>query len=214
MQMETKDRIRGKAGALFLKYGIRSVSMDDIANQLGMSKKTLYQFYTDKDELVLEVVDAHLKNMEQNCGTCQADARDAIHEIFITMDRILQDFSDLNPNLLYDLEKFHYKAFQRFREHRDKFLLKLIQENIMWGIQDELYRADINVDVLTKYRIESMMIPFNVSLFPPGKYNLAEVSSLVIENFIYGLSTSKGHKLIQKYNELRKKNMTYEEVKK
>jgi AcrR family transcriptional regulator len=212
--MEPKERILLKAEELFMQYGIRSVSMDDIANNLGMSKKTLYQYFADKDELVEGVVDGHINEIEEDCLLCRKDATDAIHEIFITMERIMVEFSNMNPMLLYDLEKFHFKAFQRFRQHKDKFLLQVIKENIEWGIKDELYRSDVNVDVMSKFRIESMMIPFNVAVFPPGKYNLATTSGLIIENFTYGLATIKGHKLIQKYNEQHKKNLSYEESKK
>lgn len=212
--MEPKERILIKAEELFMQYGIRSVSMDDIANNLGMSKKTLYQYFADKDELVDAVVDGHIREIQEDCMSCRLDATDAIHEIFITMERIMEEFSNMNPMLLYDLEKFHFKAYQRFREHKDKFLLQIIRNNIEWGIKDELYRDDINVDVLSKYRIESMMIPFNVAVFPPGKYNLAEISGIIIQNFTYGLATIKGHKLIQKYNEQRNKTLSYDESKK
>ena len=212
--MEPKERILHKAEELFMQFGIRSVSMDDIANHLGMSKKTLYQYFSDKDELVEAVVDGHINGVEVECVHCKRDAKDAIHEIFLTMNHIMQEFSNMNPMLLYDLEKFHFKAYQRFREYKDKFLLQMIRENIEWGIKDELYRPEINVDVLSKFRIESIMIPFNVTVFPPGKYNLATTSGLIIENFTYGLATIKGHKLIQKYNEQRKKNHLYEESKK
>ena len=212
--MEPKERILIKAEELFMQYGIRSVSMDDIANNLGMSKKTLYQYFADKDELVDAVVDGHIKEIQEDCMSCRLDAADAIHEIFITMERIMEEFSNMNPMLLYDLEKFHFTAYQRFREHKDKFLLQIIRNNIEWGIKDELYRDDINVDVLSKYRIESMMIPFNVAVFPPGKYNLAEISGIIIQNFTYGLATIKGHKLIQKYNEQRNKTLSYDESKK
>lgn len=212
--MEPKERILIKAEELFMQYGIRSVSMDDIANNLGMSKKTLYQYFADKDELVDAVVDGHIREIQEDCMSCRLDATDAIHEIFITMERIMEEFSNMNPMLLYDLEKFHFKAYQRFREHKDKFLLQVIRNNIEWGIKDELYRDDINVDVLSKYRIESMMIPFNVAVFPPGKYNLGEISGIIIQNFTYGLATIKGHKLIQKYNEQRNKTLSYDESKK
>ncbi len=212
--MEPKERILARAEELFMQYGIRSVSMDDIANHLGMSKKTLYQYFADKDELVEAVVDGHINGIQEDCLLCRRDATDAIHEIFITMERIMEEFSNMNPMLLYDLEKFHFRAYQRFREHKDKFLLQVIRENIEWGIKDELYRPDVNVDLMSKFRIESMMIPFNVAVFPPGKYNLATTSELIMENFAYGLATIKGHKLIQKYNDQRKKNLTYEESKK
>lgn len=197
-----------------MQYGIRSVSMDDIANNLGMSKKTLYHYYVDKDELVDAVVEGHIKRIQTDCMGCRSEAKDAVHEIFITMERIMDEFNNMNPMLLYDLEKFHFKSYQRFREHKDKFLAQVIRQNIEWGIKEELYRSDINVDVLTKFRLESMMIPFNVAIYPPGKYNLASLSEVIIEHFVYGLATIKGHKLIQKYNEQRQKKQEYGEAKK
>ena len=214
MNMEAKERILVKAEELFMQYGIRSVSMDDIANNLGMSKKTLYQYYADKDELVDAVVDGHITGIQTDCISCRSDARDAVHEIFITMERIMEELNSMNPMLLYDLEKFHFRSYQRFKEHKDKFLAKLIRENIEWGIKDELYRPEINVDVMCKFRLESMMIPFNVGVFPPGKYNLAGMSEQIIQHFVYGLATIKGHKLIQKYNQQRQKNLNHEESKK
>jgi AcrR family transcriptional regulator len=212
--MEPKERILIKAEEMFMQYGIRSVSMDDIANNLGMSKKTLYQYYADKDELVNAVVDSHISSIQTDCMSCRQDAKDAIHEIFITMERIMEQFSNMNPMVLYDLEKFHFRSYQRFRDHKDKFLAQIIRQNIEWGIKDELYRADVSIDIMSKFRIESMMIPFNVSVFPPGKYNLAALSEKIIEHFAYGLATIKGHKLIQKYNEQRQKKLSYDEIRK
>lgn len=203
--MEPKERIAAKAEELFMQYGIRSVSMDDIAQQLGMSKKSLYQYYADKDELVNSMIDRHITEMQSDCALCRVHAVNAIHEIFITMERLMKDLVNINPMVLYDLEKFHYSAFQRFREHKDKFLFQVVKDNIEWGIREELYREDIQIDVMAKYRIESIMVPFNVSAFPPGKYNLAEVSQLILENFTYGLATIKGHQLIQQYKEQRNK---------
>jgi AcrR family transcriptional regulator len=205
--MEPKERILVKAEELFMQFGIRSVSMDDIANHLGMSKKTLYQYYADKDELVEAVVDGHINEIQTDCMGCRQQANDAVHEIFITMERISEEFANMNPMLLYDMEKFHFKAFQRFKTHKDKFLLEIVRANMEWGIKDELYRPEVNIDVLSKFRIESMMLPFNVSIFPPGKYNLAELTEEIIQHFVYGLSTIKGHKLIQKYNQQRQNKL-------
>lgn len=204
--MEAKDRILLKAHSLFLQYGVRSVSMDDIANQLGMSKKTLYQYYADKDELVHAVVDTHLCGMQEECVASTEDAKDAVHEIFLTMVRLMEQFAHMNPMLLNDLEKFHFRAFSRFREYRDGFLLQIVRKNILWGIEQELYREDLNVDILSKFRLQSMMMTFDVSLFPPGKYNLGETTAIILEHYLYGLATIKGHRLIQKYHQQRLNN--------
>ena len=203
--MEPKERILVKAEELFLQFGIRSVSMDDIANNLGMSKKTLYQYYADKDELVDAVIEGHISGIKTECLDSRQNASDAIHEIFLTMEHIAEELSNMNPMLLYDLEKFHYRSYQRFKEYKDKFLAELIRKNIEWGMKYELYRPEINVDVMCKFRLECIMIPFNVVVFPPGKYNLASLSEEIIQHFVYGLATIKGHKLIQKYNQQRQK---------
>lgn len=212
--MEPKERIQAKADELFMQYGIRSVSMDDIAAQLAMSKKTLYQFFSDKDELVDAVVDKELKRGQCDCMECRSSARDAVEEIFLTMEKIADHFRNMNPMVLYDLEKFHAAAYQKFLKHKNEFLLDVIRKNLERGIQEELFRPEINVDVMSRFRLESMMIAFNMNLFPPRKYNLVEVTQEIIEHYLYGLATLKGHKMILKYNEQRKKNVSYEEAKK
>jgi AcrR family transcriptional regulator len=206
----TKDRIRQKADELFMKYGIRSVSMDDIANALGMSKKTIYQYFVDKDELVEAVVEADISNMQQDCASVMSDAKDAVHEIILSIDRLLEQFRNMNPMLIYDLEKFHFRGFQKFMEHKNKFLLQLIRNNMERGLAEGLYREDLNVDIMAKFRLESMMIAFNIDLYPPTKYSLADVSKEIIEHYVYGLASLKGYKLIVKYKEERLKQAKHE----
>jgi len=203
--MEVKERIQTKADEMFMRYGIRSVSMDDIAAQLAVSKKTLYQYFDDKDKLVDAVVDTELKKGQCDCQVCLQQSKDAIHELFLTMEQIAEQFRNMNPMVLFDLEKFHPASFQKFLKHKNEFLLDVIRKNIERGIAEELFRPEINVDVMSRYRLESMMIAFNMAVFPPRKYNLAEVTQEIIEHYLYGLATLRGHKLILKYNEQRKK---------
>ena len=212
--MDHKERIQAKAHELFMRYGIRSISMDDIAAQLGMSKKTLYQFFADKDELVDAVVEKELNSGQQDCMECRQKSVDAVDEIFITMEQIAGQFRNMNPMVLYDLEKFHIASFQKFLKHKNEFLLDVIRKNIERGIREEVFRPEINVDILSKFRLESMMIAFNIAVFPPRKYDLVEVTQEIIEHYLYGLATLKGHKLILKYKEQSKKQISYDESKK
>jgi hypothetical protein len=87
----------------------------------------------------------------------------------------------------------------KFLEHKNKYLLKLVRDNLERGIAEELYRPDINVDVISKLRIETMMLSFNQQLFPAAKYNLPETQQHIIEHYLFGVSSLKGHKLIIRY---------------
>lgn len=212
--MDTKERIKESAHQMFMRYGIRSVSMDDIATQLGMSKKTIYQYYADKDELVDAVMDDEVNQTHSDCDLCKTESKNAIDEMFLTMEQIYEQFSQLNPSVLYDMEKFHPHAYAKFRKMKDEYLSKVIADNIRRGIREELYREDINVEMMSRYRIETMMIPFAMAAASPSKYNLADVTMETMEHFFIGLSTLKGYKLILKYKEDLLKKKTYEKTNK
>lgn len=204
--METKERILVKAHELFMRYGIRSVSMDDIATNLGMSKKTIYQFFADKDELVDAIMDVEIVKMQNDCLSCGIRARDAVDEIFLTMEQILEQFSQMNPMVLYDMEKFHHRAYQKIMKHKHDFILKIISNNLERGKAEGLYRPELNVEIMARFRLESMMLAFNIDLYPPKKFPLVAVTRELIEHFVYGISSLKGIKLIEKYKlELNKK---------
>jgi AcrR family transcriptional regulator len=199
--MEPNVRIISFAESLFLQRGIRSVSMDEIAVGLGMSKKTLYQHFAEKDELVDAVVASHLARTQDDARQWREQAQDAVHEMFITMEQIQLHLSNMNPILLSDLQKFHPRAFQRFRTHKDVFLFELIRANIQWGISEGLYRSDLDIDMLCRFRLASIMIAFNTELFPPGEFNLGKLSQALLQNFVFGLATEKGHKRLMNYYE-------------
>jgi AcrR family transcriptional regulator len=203
--MEAKERILLKAHELFNRYGIRSVSMDDIAAQLGMSKKTLYQFYTDKDELVTAVFTGVMDVNKVQCNGFQANADNPIHEVFMAFDMIQEMFANMNPSVLFDMEKYHQNCFKKYQEHKNGFLYKMIRSNIERGIAAELYRDDMDVDVLTRYRIHSIMLAFNPEVFPNNRNQIVHIEMQLLEHFLNGIVSPKGQKLLQKYKNQRTK---------
>jgi TetR/AcrR family transcriptional regulator, cholesterol catabolism regulator len=203
--MEARERILVKAHELFNRLGIRRVTMDEIALKTGMSKKTIYQSFANKDELVDAVLEDHLS---KNCSQCEGNktkADNAVHEIFLNIDMVQELMAEMNPTIFYDLEKFHPASFMKLYKHKNNYLFKMVKENLEWGIKDGLFREDINVDVITKVRLETMFLPFNQEVFPYGKYNLADVEKQTLEHYLYGIATIKAHKLIDKYKQQRLK---------
>lgn len=203
--MEPKERILVKSHELFHRYGIRSVSMDDIAAQLGMSKKTLYQYYTDKDELVNAVFDIMLNTNKSQCLESSKKGENAIHEVFLSFDMVQEMLSTMNPSVLFDMQKYHPAAFKKFDEFQNGFLYKMIKANLERGMREELYRNDIDSDVLSRYRLHSIVVSFNSEVFPNNKTKLVHIEQQLMEVFLLGISTAKGQKLIQKYKHQRTK---------
>lgn len=200
---ETGLRIREKARDLFMQYGLRSVSMDDIAGKLGMSKKTIYHHYADKDELIVAVITEEVQQNQHICERDKTNAENAIHEIFLAMDMVVELFSAMNPSLIYDMQKYHPNAFLKFQQHKNDYLYNTILANMEKGIREGLYREDINLDIMARYRVESMMLPFNPDFHTKLKYNLAQIEEELIVHFMFGLASPKGYKLILKYQQER-----------
>lgn len=173
--------------------------MDDIATQCGISKKTIYHYFKDKDELVDAVAESHINHNKCMCEGDMKTAKDALHEVFMAMDMAKEIFDKLHPGILRDLEKYYPRTFIKFRKHKEEFMYAVVKRNLEWGIEDGIYRPEINVDVMAKFRLESMFFPFNLSFFPHNKYNITEIEQEIMEHFVYGLATIKGHKLIEKY---------------
>lgn len=199
----TIERIKQKAHDLVMQYGIRTVSMDDIAGALGMSKKTIYQYFADKDELVEAIIADKIKQSQDACLHDKGQAKDAIHEVFLAIEMMQEVFQNMNPAVVFDMEKFHPKAYTRFTEYKYNFLYKVLKENIERGVKEELYRADADADVLVKARLENLMLAFNQRIFPKNKYSLVHVETQLTEFYLFGLASQKGHKLILKYQQER-----------
>lgn len=188
-----------------MQYGVRSVTMDEIAVQMGVSKKTIYQYYADKDELVEAVMVDIIHHNQECCTKDTQSANDAVHEVFLAIDMMQEMFQNMNPGILFELEKYYPASFEKFKQHKYSFLYKILKANLERGIKEELYRDNIDTEILIKLRLETMMMPFNQVLFPKNKYSLIRVATEFTTNFLFGLATIKGHKLITKYQQDRTK---------
>jgi hypothetical protein len=111
----------------------------------------------------------------------------------------------MNPTILFDLQKFHFDSFTKIIEHKNTFLLSFIKKNLKRGMDEELYRNDLNVEVLSRFRLEMLFLSFNLDVFPPNEFTLSDVTQIILENFIFGLVTEKGYQLAIHYKTERNK---------
>ena len=204
--MEARERILVKAHELFNRYGFRRVTMDEIALKTGMSKKTIYQSFENKDEIVDAVVEEHIKKSSCLCETHSSNAENAVHEILLNIDMIQELVGEMNPTIFEDLEKYFPAVFIKLYEHKNGYFSKKVKDNLISGIKEGYYRKDLNVDIITKLRIETMFLPFRQDVYPFAKFNLVQVQKEILEHYLFGLCTPEGQKLIKKYEKLRLKN--------
>ena len=121
----------------------------------------------------------------------------------MAVDMMLEVVSKINPTVLFDLEKYHPKAFKKHNEFKNNFLYTIIKENLDWGKAEGLYREELKTDILARFRLASIFLVFNPEFFPLGKHSLPGVITEITDNFLNGLVSAKGLKLIQKYKQQR-----------
>lgn len=189
-----------------MHYGIRSVTMDEIAVQLGVSKKTIYQFYADKNELVDAVLMSMLDDNRENCCQYKVAAGNAIEEVLFATDMVKEMFENMNPSLLYDLEKHHEESYKKFSQFKYEFLREVIVDNLKRGIEEGLYRPGVDIEIVTLIRLETMMLPFSYSIARSG-HSFIEVHQQLSEMFLFGIASPKGYKLIEHYKQERKEKI-------
>ena len=201
--MNIKDRIKQKADELYRRYGVKSVTMDEIASQLGVSKKTIYQSFNDKNELVDAVIVEMLDYNKLCCQASRMQALNAVDEVYLGMESLQDMLDNMNPSILFDIERGHPNTFKKFTEFKYDFLFDLMKKNIERGKNEGLYRPEINAELISKIRIETIMLAFNEEVFPKNQYSLLYIQQEMVEYFLFAVATPKGYKLITKYQKER-----------
>lgn len=173
--------------------------MDDIAKHLGMSKKTIYMHYKDKDELVYLLIKNRMETQICIMDEGSAKASNALDEVFIAVTHMQSMLSNMNPALFYDMQKYHPNAWIVFKTFKESNLNKVIRQNLERGIEEGIYRKELNLDIITRMRIEQIDMAFTYSSSAVNKYSVLQVMNELTEHYLYGLCTLKGHRLINKY---------------
>ncbi|WP_210518230.1 TetR/AcrR family transcriptional regulator [Hymenobacter terricola] len=197
--MEIKDRILNHAQSLFMRNGIKSVSMDDIAADMAMSKKTLYKWFENKDQIVQASMTRHLMDTQGDCTVMMQAATSAIDELFRMLEWTKQEFSNVHPSIFYDLQKFHPGTWALWQAHKNEFILSQIIQNLRRGITEGLFRADLDVEVVARLRLAQIEMQFDYNIYPFRQFGNERVSQALLEHFMLGVSTLKGHRLINQY---------------
>lgn len=200
--MEIKDRILNHAQRLFIRNGIKSVSMDDIAADMAMSKKTLYKWFENKDQIVQATMNQRLDRVQCDCAVVAGSAHDAVEEMLLLSKWADEQFSGIHPSIFNDMKKYHPAAWELFKAHKNTFILAQITQNLRRGMAEGLFRPDLDVEVLARLNLAQIELAFDSELYPAAQFSPLRVNRVFDEHFLLGVATLKGHKLINHYRHI------------
>lgn len=199
MEIQKREQhILAEVGKVFMRLGIRSVNMDDIAHHLRISKKTLYQYVKDKNELVQRTV----KQLTEHHSSCIASICDkghnAIDENFEITRFVASQVGSMHPSVHFDLQKYHPEAWELLQSTERTDIYQCVSDNMRKGIAEGQYRDDLNIDVIARIYISRFDVTFDGVLFPQDAYRFEDVIWELFRYHIRGIASDKGLKYLVK----------------
>jgi len=192
---EEFENIITRVTELYFQYGIKSVTMDDVARELGMSKKTLYKYISNKDELVEYCMNSLVEKRDCEFKEIEDEKVNAIEELFMVNEHIVKMLKNYNPSTEYDLKKYYPHLYEKLREFRRGNMYEAVKNNIIKGKQEGLYRGDLNEDIISRVHVSRIENSYANEMF-----GIDELTSwkFIREMFIYhvhGIAKEEGIKI-------------------
>jgi AcrR family transcriptional regulator len=194
---EQQEKWLQRVEDMFFRLGIKSVTMDDVAQELGISKKTLYQFVENKDDLVSKVMDRHLQEQCRADEHLHTQASNAIDEMVRVFRHIMSDMQQMKPNIIRDLQKYHRETWEKIQHFQRDYIFTLVLQNLEWGKREGLYRGNLNLEVTAKLYIATSFVIFDDFFFPKPPYSFDQLFKEHIINHLYNIVSDKGRVLLE-----------------
>jgi AcrR family transcriptional regulator len=199
--MEPLSKILSASAELFRQYGFKTITMDDIARRAGISKKTLYQHFANKHEVVSESVQWYKNRLCENCEAVISESENAV-EAFVRTQLIMdQVYRHMNPVALMEMQRYFSDAYEMFKQRLQEVDLAMIKQILQRGVDEGLFRSSIDTDLMARYRLETSLMMFQPNLLVNERYDMLMVTHEICEHFLYGIMTPKGEKLFIKYKD-------------
>ena len=194
-----KSRILQKGTELFFRYGVKTVTMDAIASELGISKKTIYQHFPDKDSMVFEVVKSFIEQDVAKWNELDRLYSNVIEKMFKSFEMTKDLLAHMNPRILFEIQKYFPNAYQLFVDHGEKCIHLNLIADFKKGAQYGFFRNDIDFELLARLRMAEVNLAFNPDFFKNNKLSLYETQLVLLDIFMRGILTEKGLILYTSY---------------
>jgi AcrR family transcriptional regulator len=179
-------------GKLYMKFGIRSVTMDDVAAEFGVSKKTIYQFFSDKEDLVSQVIDYYLENPTVDLG--ESNKINAIDSMFNVREHVAYIFKFYNNNIEFELKKLYPALYRKVRDFKRERLYQNTIDNIAKGKEQGFYRQEVDAELVAKLQVGRMLFTMNpeFQVFEEHEVHSLPIFDKIMEYHMHAICTTKG----------------------
>jgi len=181
-----------RAAKLYMMLGIRSVTMDDMARHLGLSKKTLYNHFTDKSQLVKEIIRLRIAQDQAVCKSFALKSKNAIDELLHVSEFVIESLSSINTTVFHDLKKSHPDAWKILEEHRFGFVYNQFVANLQRGIDEGFYRSEIHKEIYAKLHVVNIDAIINGTIFPWPEFKFESVFLETFRIHIRAITNDRG----------------------
>lgn len=197
MFTEQQEKWLRRIAELFMRLGIKSLTMDDVARELGISKKTLYQFVENKDDLVKKVIESHLTEECSRSEELSQMAKDALDEMLIVIQANIGDMQRMKANIVFELQKYHRDAWDLLQEYQRGFMYKVVRNNLERGIREGFYRNDFDVDITAKLHLAQSFAIFDETWFPKPPYSSEALFKETMILYLHSIISEKGRQALK-----------------
>ncbi len=194
--MTLKDKIFLSTFDLFLKYGIKSVSMDDICRKLGISKKTIYTVIENKKDLIEKIIQLHITKDEEDINAITQSSETAVDEMCKIGRHVIKFLKEMKPSLIYDLQKYYPQAWDMIEDQHYGFIYRTIKANLERGQKEGLYLKSFDPDIIAKLYVEKTHCIADEEHFPSANYGRPQLFEQLFMYHMRGISSSEGLKLL------------------
>ena len=196
-----RSKIVEKASQLFLQLGFKTVTMDDIAAELAMSKKTIYSHFNNKKELVTASIESLVSQISEGAEKIYGSHENPVEEFFLIRDYIIKTLENEEPIARYQLEKYYPEIFREIQLKQLDLVMRCITENLIRGKELQLYRGDLDIPFASRMYYSAMISIRDPMIFSPEEFKLEHLFDKVINHFLIAICTKTGLKILEKHLE-------------